>query len=71
MAEGPCFYCLDKRVSIAICLDCRTKLEQAKKDLEWYKRAAARERAVYFRLSKENLGLKAEIARLQKPGKKR
>lgn len=71
MLEGPCFYCLDKMVHIAICIGCKGKLERAKEDLKWYKNQAGRERSTFFRLSKENIRLKQEIAALMKPRMKR
>lgn len=66
MAERPCFYCLGGMMHVAVCLDCRSKLERAKKDLEWYKAQAARERSTFFRLSKESMKLRQEIADLRK-----
>ena len=29
-----CFYCLDEKVSICVCLSCRTRLERAERDLQ-------------------------------------
>jgi len=55
---------------VALCLDCRTKYEQAKRDAEWYKRQAALERNNFFRLSDENIKLRKEIAELKKRKKK-
>ncbi len=51
---------------VLLCLDCRSKYEQAKRDAEWYKRQAARERSNFFRLSDENIKLRQEIAQLRK-----
>ena len=70
MPDGPCVYCLDKNVSVAICLNCKSKLERAREDLVWYKNQAARERNNFFRLSKENRKLREEIAVLKRPRKK-
>lgn len=72
MAQRPCFYCLGNSMNVEVCLDCRSKHERAKKDLEWFKNQADRERANFFRLSKENLKLRQEIAELRrKPRAKR
>lgn len=66
-----CFYCLENTPScVYICPMCRLKYDQAKRDLEWYKRTAARERAGFFRLSKENAKLREHIALLEKRGRK-
>jgi hypothetical protein len=35
---APCFYCHEPQTSICICLDCRTKYEIAKRDLEQLKK---------------------------------
>jgi len=51
---------------VLLCLDCRSKVEQAKRDAAWYKQQAARERNNFFRLSAENAKLKQEIALLKK-----
>ena len=66
MGVRPCFYCLGNSMNVEICLDCRSKQERAKKDLEWYKNQAARERNNFFRLSKENAKLRQEIAVLKR-----
>lgn len=71
MAKRPCFYCLGNSMNVEVCLDCRSKLERAKKDLEWYKSQAGRERSNFFRLSKENMKLRQEIAELRRPRAKR
>lgn len=71
MPDGPCFYCLDKMVHVAICVGCKGKLERAREDLKWYKSQAARERSTFFQISKENIKLKQEIAALMKPRAKR
>jgi len=70
VAQGPCFYCLEPVVSVAMCLNCKAKLERAREDLVWYKNQAARERNNFFRLSKENRKLREEIAVLKRPRKK-
>lgn len=56
---------------VAICLDCRAKYEQAKRDAKWYKDQATRERSTFFRLSDENMKLRQQIAALKKPQGKR
>jgi hypothetical protein len=56
---------------VSLCLGCRSKCDQAKRDAEWYKKQAARERNTFFRLSDENMKLRQEIAALKKPRKKR
>lgn len=30
----PCFYCLDDKISISVCLSCRTELERTKEELK-------------------------------------
>lgn len=72
MAERPCFYCHGGMMHVALCLECRSKLERAREDLKWYKNQAARERSTFFRLSKENMKLRQEVAELRrKPRAKR
>jgi len=34
VANGRCFYCLDDRISISVCLGCRTELERTKDELK-------------------------------------
>ena len=61
----PCFYCLEPKTSISICLDCRSKLERAKADAERYRKEAERWRRDYWRLQNER---KSEIKRRTKGG---
>jgi hypothetical protein len=62
-----CVYCLENTAScVFICPLCRHKYEQAKRDAEWYKKMANRERAGFFRLSRENTKLREHIALLEK-----
>jgi len=49
-----CFYCMDDKVSISVCLGCRTKMERFKADLERALRQAESYRIAYFRILKEN-----------------
>lgn len=66
MPDGPCFFCLEKTVSIAICLGCKSKYDMMKKDLEYWKRQAAGQRTSFFRVEKENIRLRMELARKDK-----
>lgn len=49
----PCFYCLDSRISISMCLGCRTKLENAKDDIDRYRREAKAWERKYWQLINE------------------
>lgn len=49
----PCFYCLDKRISISMCLECRGKLERARDDVQRYRREADAWRTKYWRVVNE------------------
>lgn len=61
-----CFFCIqDTFEGVAICPSCRFRYDQAKKDLERYRRMYASERAGFFRLSKENERLRAGFLRLE------
>lgn len=71
MPDGPCVYCLDPKVNVAICLGCKAKLDQARKDVECYKRMATRERSGFFRLSRENQRLREHLAKLENEGRKK
>jgi hypothetical protein len=35
-----CVYCLNEKVSVCICLDCKTRLERAERDLKDLKKMA-------------------------------
>lgn len=48
-----CFYCMDDKVSISVCLRCRTKMEMFKMELERALEQAESYRLAYFRLLKE------------------
>lgn len=48
-----CFYCLDDRVSIGVCLDCRTKLEDAREENKRLKRDLDLTRRSYWKLLRE------------------
>jgi hypothetical protein len=63
MPDGPCFYCLEKHVSVAICLSCRSKYDMMKRDLEYWKRQAAWQRRSFFNVEKENRRLREELAK--------
>ena len=62
MADRPCFYCLGSGGNVEICLDCRSKYEAAKRDLEHYKKQVDYYRRSWFRIDKENRRLKQELA---------
>lgn len=53
MMDGPCFYCLKQKVSIAICINCRTNLEKVKQEADNWKKQAEGYRKMYFKLVKE------------------
>lgn len=52
---GPlrCFYCLDDKVSIGVCLACRTKLERAEGENRRLRRALDLSRREFWKLLKE------------------
>lgn len=66
MAKGVCFFCLDPKINVSICLVCRYKLEQAERDAERYRKTADFERRAFFRVNKENMKLKELLAKLEK-----
>jgi hypothetical protein len=49
-------------MNVEICLQCRTKYEAAKRDLEYYKKQIDYYRRSCFRIEKENRRLKEELA---------
>jgi hypothetical protein len=54
MKPGPrCFYCTDDKVSISVCLRCRTKMEMFKMELERALKQAESYRIGYYRLLNE------------------
>lgn len=66
-----CFYCIDKTFEgVIICPTCRYRYDHAKKELERHKIMYAREKAICFRLMKENQGLRGALAKLEKQPKK-
>lgn len=44
---APCFYCLDEKVSICVCVACQTRLEHAELDLKRLKELQAFRRATW------------------------
>lgn len=48
-----CFYCTDDKVSISVCLRCRTKMEMFKMELKRALNQAESYRLAYFRLLNE------------------
>lgn len=46
---GPCFYCLDEKTSICICLKCRTKLENAEAELKRLRNEMEVRKRAYFK----------------------
>lgn len=48
-----CFYCMDDKVSISVCLRCRTKMERIKMELERVLKQAEIYRLGYYRLLNE------------------
>ena len=44
----PCFYCLCDKTSISICLNCKSRLEQAERDLKCIKEQTEIRRQQYF-----------------------
>lgn len=66
MPEGRCVYCLDPKVSVSICLQCRSKLEQAERDVQYLQRQIAYYRRSWFNIDKDNRRLKEALAKAKK-----
>lgn len=60
-----CVYCLNEKLLLFVCVECRTKLEISAQDKEWHKKSVKLQRDENFRLKKENERLRAEIDRLR------
>lgn len=50
---GPCFYCKNPNVSICVCIDCRSKFELAKMDLDRLRKDRQIRTAAFFKKQKE------------------
>jgi len=58
---GRCFYCLSERISVSMCLDCRTRLERAEAELKELKKQLERRRVNFFkRVNEKNRRLKRD-----------
>lgn len=58
MPDGPCLYCREPKLLVSVCLDCRTKFESARRELERVRREAEGWRRRYFRLMNERVRAK-------------
>lgn len=65
--EPPCMYCGEKKLLVRVCLDCRSKLEMAKRNVADARRDAEAWRRNYYRLQNER---RREIKRSVKKGAK-
>jgi hypothetical protein len=45
----PCFYCHDDKVSVCVCLSCRSRLEGAERELKDLKQQIELRRQAYFK----------------------
>ncbi len=44
-----CVYCLDEKISVCICLNCKSRLEAAERDLKDLKQQIELRRQAYFK----------------------
>lgn len=66
MAEGPCFYCLDPKIHVAICLSCRYKLEKARDEVARLRKSNERYRRDWFNIDRENRRLREALSKKAK-----
>ncbi len=63
--EKECFYCHKEMLPVQVCIDCRTRLEIAHKEVVNHRKMADVYRSEYAKVIKENARLKAELSKVK------